>query len=159
MLESHVHLCSVSSIISDSFDPVDWSPPGSSVHEILQARVLGWVAMASSRGSSQSRVQTWVSCIVGGFSTHWATWEALRYHTPSQTLKSTWNTTTLISYFTLIFVLPLSFIIVTAENQSYGIVKRDIAQSKVATGIYLELLVYRVPYKFQVSMSFLRNLK
>ena len=159
MLESHVHSCSVSSVISDSFNPVDWSPPGSSVHEILQARVLGWVAMASSRGSSQSRVQTWVSCIVGGFSTHWATWEALGYHTPSQNLKSTWNTTTLVSYFTLIFMLPLSFITVTAENQSYGIVKRDIAQSKVAPGIYLELLVCRVPYRFQVSMSFLRNLK
>ena len=32
--------------------PVDCSPPGSSVHGILQARVLGWVAIASSRGSS-----------------------------------------------------------------------------------------------------------
>ena len=34
-------------------DPVDCSPPGSSVHEILQARVLQWVAMPSSRGSSR----------------------------------------------------------------------------------------------------------
>ena len=34
-------------------DLVDCSPPGSSVQGILQARMLGWVAMASSRGSSQ----------------------------------------------------------------------------------------------------------
>ena len=36
-------------------DPMDCSPPGSSVHGILQARILEWVAMAFSRGSSRSR--------------------------------------------------------------------------------------------------------
>ena len=36
-------------------DPVDSSLPGSSVHRILQARILEWVAMPSSRGSSQLR--------------------------------------------------------------------------------------------------------
>ena len=36
-------------------DPVDCSPPGSSVHGILQARILGWVAISFSRGSSQPR--------------------------------------------------------------------------------------------------------
>ena len=36
-------------------DPVDYSPPGSSVHEILQARMLEWVAIPFSRGSSQPR--------------------------------------------------------------------------------------------------------
>ena len=44
-------------------DPMDCSPPGSSVHGILQARTLGWVAMPSSRGSSQPRDQTGVSCV------------------------------------------------------------------------------------------------
>ena len=44
-------------------DPVDCSPPGSSVHGILQARMLERVAMPSSRGSSQPRVRTHVSCI------------------------------------------------------------------------------------------------
>ena len=39
-------------------DPVDCSPPVSSVHEILQARTLEWVAMPFSRGSSQSRDRT-----------------------------------------------------------------------------------------------------
>ena len=44
-------------------DPVDCSPPGSSVHGILQARILEWVAMPSSRGSSQPRDRTCVSCV------------------------------------------------------------------------------------------------
>ena len=36
-------------------DPMDWGPPGSSVHGILQAKTLEWVAMPSSRGSSPPR--------------------------------------------------------------------------------------------------------
>ena len=58
------------------WDPMACSPPGSSVHEILQARVLEWVSMSSSKGSSWPRDQTHVSCIfctAGGFFTHWAT--------------------------------------------------------------------------------------
>ena len=46
-------------------NPMDCSPPGSSVHGILQARILEWVAISFSRGSSQPRDQTWVSCIAG----------------------------------------------------------------------------------------------
>ena len=45
------------------------SPPGSSVHGILQARIPEWVAMPSSRGSSQPRNRTQGSCIAGGFFT------------------------------------------------------------------------------------------
>ena len=44
-------------------DPMNYGPPGSSVHGILQARTLEWLAMPSSRGSSQLRNQTHVSCI------------------------------------------------------------------------------------------------
>ena len=47
-------------------DPMDHSPPSFSVHGILQARTLDWVAVPSSRGSSQPRDQTcisYVSCI------------------------------------------------------------------------------------------------
>ena len=44
---------------------------------ILQARILVWVAMPSSRGSCKPRDQTHISCIAGGFFP-WATWEALR---------------------------------------------------------------------------------
>ena len=44
-------------------NPMDCSPPGSSVHGIFQARILGRVAIPFSRGSSQPRDRTWVSCI------------------------------------------------------------------------------------------------
>ena len=44
-------------------DPMDYSPAGSSVHGILQARILGWVAISSSRGSSPPRNQIHISCI------------------------------------------------------------------------------------------------
>ena len=48
-------------------DPMDPSPPGSSVHGILQARMLEWVAIPFSSESSQLRDQTLVSCTAGGF--------------------------------------------------------------------------------------------
>ena len=44
-------------------DPLDCSLPGSSVHGIFQARILEWVAISFSRGSSWPRDQTWVSCV------------------------------------------------------------------------------------------------
>ena len=44
---------------------MDWSLPGSSVHGIFQARVLEWVAISFSRGSSQPKDRTRVSCIAG----------------------------------------------------------------------------------------------
>ena len=55
-------------------NPMDYSPRASSVHGISQARVLEWVAISSSRGSSRPRDQTRISCIsykkeVGGFFT------------------------------------------------------------------------------------------
>ena len=49
------------------------SLPGSSVHGILQGRILEWVAIPFSRGSSQTRDQTEVSCTAGGFFTTWLT--------------------------------------------------------------------------------------
>ena len=58
------------------FIPMDWSPPGSSIHGILQARTLEWVAMPASRGSSQPRDPTQVSRIADRVSTIWATREA-----------------------------------------------------------------------------------
>ena len=57
-------------------DPMDCSPPGSSVHGILQARILEWVAISFSRGSSQPRDQTQVSHIAGRRFNLWATREA-----------------------------------------------------------------------------------
>ena len=44
-------------------DPMDGSLPGSTVHEIFQMRILEWAPVSFSRGSSQLRDRTWVSCI------------------------------------------------------------------------------------------------
>ena len=57
-------------------DPMDCSLPGSSIHGIFQARVLEWVAISFSRGSSQPRNRTGVSCTAGRFLTSWAAREA-----------------------------------------------------------------------------------
>ena len=70
-------LCLVTQSCPTLCDPMDCSLAGSSVHGILQARILEWVAMPSSRGSSQSRGQTQVSRITGRFLTIWTTREAL----------------------------------------------------------------------------------
>ena len=67
--QSHPTLC----------DPMDSSLPGSSVHGILQARILEWVDIFFSRGSSQPRDRTQVSCIAGRFFIIWATWKAPKY--------------------------------------------------------------------------------
>ena len=69
-------------------DPVDCSPPGSPVHGILQARILEWVALPSSRGSSPSRDWThisYVSCIGRWVLYHW-------HHlgSPVQSLSCVW---------------------------------------------------------------------
>ena len=51
------------SVVSDSCDPMDGSPPGFSVQGILQARILERVAISSSRGSSQPRDRAYNFCI------------------------------------------------------------------------------------------------
>ena len=57
-------------------DPMDCSPPSSSLHGIFQAIILEWVAIPFSRRSSWPKDQTRVSCIVGRFFTIWVTKEA-----------------------------------------------------------------------------------
>ena len=53
----------------EAYDCMDCSPTHSSVHRILQPRILEWVAISFSRGSSLGRDWTWVSCIRGRFFT------------------------------------------------------------------------------------------
>ena len=67
------------SVVSTLCDPMDCSPPGSSIHGIFQATVLEWVAISFSRGSSRPRYQTQVSHIVGRHFTLWATREVAAY--------------------------------------------------------------------------------
>ena len=61
---------------STLYDPMDCSLPASLVHGILQARILEWVAMPTSRGSSQPRDQTQISYTAGGLLTNRAIREA-----------------------------------------------------------------------------------
>ena len=61
------------------WDLVDCSPPGSSLHRISKARILEWVAISSSRGSSRPRDQTSISCIGKWILYHWATREAQKH--------------------------------------------------------------------------------
>ena len=61
--EECMYACSVILLYLTLCDPMDYSPPGSSVHGIFPARILEWVAISSSKGSSPHRDQTQVSCI------------------------------------------------------------------------------------------------
>ena len=65
--------------MSDSLRPVDCSPPSSSVHGILQARIVEWVAISFSRGSSRPRDRTQVSHIAGRRFNLCTTREALKH--------------------------------------------------------------------------------
>ena len=69
-------------------DPVDCSLPGSTIHGILQARILEWVAISFSRGSSRPRDWTWVSRIGGRCFNLWAT----RVSLVLVKYAPTWNT-------------------------------------------------------------------
>ena len=71
-----VCVCSVAQSCPTLYNPMDCSPPGSTVREILQARILEWVAISYSRGSSQPRDETRVSCIGRQILYYHATWEA-----------------------------------------------------------------------------------
>ena len=73
----HILKCSVVTQSCPTLcDPMDCSPPGSSVHGILQARILEWVAISSFRGCSRPRDRTWAFRITGRCFTLWATKEA-----------------------------------------------------------------------------------
>ena len=70
-----VCVCDMCVLVAQSFstlcDSMDCSPTVSSVHEILHAKVLEWVAISFSRGSSQPKDWAQVSCIAGRFFTNW----------------------------------------------------------------------------------------
>ena len=91
-------------------DPMDYSPLGSSVHEIFQARILEWVATSFSRGSSQPRDRTLVSCTAGRFFADWATREAQR---------KVWYTGTTINLFLFILLqtVVLSYLATSISYQ------------------------------------------
>ena len=77
-------MCGHTQLCPTLCNPMDCSPPGSSVHWILQARILEWVPIYNFRGSSWPRDQTHVSCVscTGRWILHCFTWEA-----PEELLK------------------------------------------------------------------------
>ena len=66
-LSSRMVCCLVAKLCPTLCNPMDCSPPGASVHGMFQARTLGWVAISSSRGSSQPRDWTASLALAGGF--------------------------------------------------------------------------------------------
>ena len=79
LVSPNIQFSSVAESYSTLCNPTNGSWPGSSIHDIIQARLLEWIAMPSSTGSSWSMGQTHVSCtseLAGGFFTTGATWEA-----------------------------------------------------------------------------------
>ena len=75
------------SVVADSCNPKDHSPPGSFIHGIFQARALEWVAISFSRGTSRPRDRTWVSLIAGMCFTVWATRGAPKREGPLQNTR------------------------------------------------------------------------
>ena len=92
----HIYVCLLGVQSYPTFcESRDCSQPGSSVHGILQARILEWVAIPFSKRYSQPRDQTWVSYIAGRFLTVWATIET---HTLTHTHTHTYWTARLKPY-------------------------------------------------------------
>ena len=80
-------VCVVAQLCPTLCNPMNYSPPGSSVHGSLQAWILEWVAMPSSRGSSQPINWTWVSRLL-----HWhVAWGKKNYEKPQPTLRDSYE--------------------------------------------------------------------
>ena len=105
------------SVVSDSLQPRGLSPPGFSVHGILQARILQWVAIPFCRGSSQPRDRTEVSCLSGRFFTIWATREASKKLTSYSVCLSE-DTFTRIPFIIIFWKLKYKFMEITSSQWS-----------------------------------------
>ena len=107
--------------------PINCSPPGSSVHGILQARILEWVAMPFSRGSSQPKDRTWVSLIESRFFTIWSTWESRK----SRDVLRWW-----------VLLLPLCYFL----SQIYLVYASGLTSSKIVIAQIMWLYFSMPPY-------------
>ena len=81
----------VAQVYLTRWDTMDYSLPRSSIHGIFQARVLEWVTISFSRGSSQPRDQTQVSSTVGRHFTIWASWEVCSINVPKTEMINSSN--------------------------------------------------------------------
>ena len=78
------YFCLVAKSCPTLCNPMNCSPPGSSVHGISQARILNWVCHFLLRGSSWPRDRTWVSCLTGGFFSTGPPGKPFRHYYPSE---------------------------------------------------------------------------
>ena len=85
-----VPACVVTKVMSDSFDPMDCSLPGFSVQRFFQGRILEWVAISFSRGSSGPRDWTHISFTGRWVLYHWATREAQSFEKQVTSETSQW---------------------------------------------------------------------
>ena len=111
---------------------MDCSPPGSSVHGILQARILEWVAIPFSRRSSLPRDWTWVSPIAGRFFTTWANREvhfSLLMFTHRSTKANLFNGINLLSH----HIVNNTFSQL-GEDHSEGSFSDDVAPDEIERG-------------------------
>ena len=75
--------CLVAKLSLTPCNPMEYSPPGSSIHGISQAWILEWIAISFSTGSSQPRDQTCISWVGRQILSRWATQKAHDHDTPS----------------------------------------------------------------------------
>ena len=127
--------------------PMNCSPPGSSVHGIFQARILEWVAMPSSRGFSQPRDQTQVSCTAGGFFTSRDTREASFIHTQAQVFMES-------SFVFSLFVSCLWFWIVIRTRLSHIQVLNTVRNSALfsSSNCWIYIFTSEFPDLFKIFL-------
>ena len=115
-----VEFSSVAQSCQTLCDPMDGNLPGSVVHGIFQARILEWAAISFSRGSSQPRDRTWISCIADRRFTVWATREALGGYTLNKryNILSILNTNT----FTIYVYTVFSFFLILPSPPTWAII-------------------------------------
>ena len=106
-------------------DPMDCTPPGSSILEVLQARILEWVAISFFRGSSWPRDQTPISCAAGRFFTVWATREAQSYKVPEVSFDSN--------------QLKKGFGLVTLNLPCLRIIWKDLMENAMLLGVKVKM--------------------
>ena len=135
---------------------MDCSLPGSSVRGIIQARILEWVAISFSRGSSQPRNRTWVSCIAGRFFTDWATL--------APEIKQTFVSTNLACLLTFewpaagphtFFWLHFHYTVTTFNSHEKQFFKRVIAKKKKKFCIQILTLSVTFPSWWNTAASLL----
>ena len=139
-----MHAKSLQSCLTLS-NPLDCSLPGSSIHGILQAGILEWVAMSSSRGPFQLRNQTHVycsSCLAGGFYTseplgqsYWAKREALCGKT---------TTTTTTKHLTSLVAQTGKHLPTMWETRVQSLGWEDLLEKEMAT--HSNILAWKIPW-------------